>query len=124
MWKALIIDDEAFAREMIKEYLGKHEDIEICGEYADGFAGLKAINELDPQIVFLDIQMPRLTGFEMLELMEKKPAVIFTTAYDQYAIKAFEENAVDYLLNPSLKTASMKLSRKRSVNSRRDPDDT
>ncbi len=100
MWKALIIDDELYAREIVKEYLGKHENIEICGEYADGFAGLKAINELQPHIVFLDIQMPKLTGFEMIELMDQKPAIIFTTAYDQYAIRAFEENAVDYLLKP------------------------
>ena len=100
MWKAIIIDDESYAREIVKEYLGKYDNIEIAGEYSDGFSGLKAINELNPAIVFLDIQMPRLTGFEMLELMDKKPAIIFTTAYDQYAIKAFEENAVDYLLKP------------------------
>jgi len=100
MWKAIIIDDEPYAREIVKEYLGKHPDITVAGEYADGFSGLKAINEIEPHLVFLDIQMPKLTGFEMLELMDRKPAIIFTTAYDQYAIKAFEENAVDYLLKP------------------------
>lgn len=99
-WKALIIDDESYAREIVREYLGKHNNVDIAGEYADGFSGLKAINEIQPDILFLDIQMPRLTGFEMLELMDHKPAIIFTTAYDQYAIKAFEENAVDYLLKP------------------------
>jgi two-component system LytT family response regulator len=72
----------------------------LTGEFADGFSGLKAINSLKPDIIFLDIQMPRLTGFEMLELLDERPEIIFTTAYDQYAIKAFEENAVDYLLKP------------------------
>ncbi len=100
MWRAVIIDDETYAREIIKEYLGKHGEIGIAGEFSDGFTGLKGIGDLDPDIVFLDIQMPRLTGFEMLELMDKRPLIVFTTAYDQYAIKAFEENAVDYLLKP------------------------
>ncbi len=100
MWKAIIIDDEAYAREIIKEYLVRHTDIEIAGEYADGFTGLKAINEIEPHLVFLDIQMPKLTGFEMLELMDNRPEIIFTTAFDQYAIRAFEENAIDYLLKP------------------------
>jgi two-component system LytT family response regulator len=72
----------------------------MAGEYEDGFSGLKAINELKPDLVFLDIQMPKLTGFELLELLDHQPAIIFTTAYDQYAIKAFEHNAVDYLLKP------------------------
>ena len=99
-WKALIIDDESYAREIVREYLDKHSNVDIAGEFADGFAGLKAINDIQPDILFLDIQMPRLTGLEMLELMDYKPAIIFTTAYDQYAIKAFEENAVDYLLKP------------------------
>jgi two-component system LytT family response regulator len=100
MYKAVIIDDESYAREIVKEYLDKYNDIGIAGEFSDGFSGLKGINELSPDIVFLDIQMPKLTGFEMLELLDKRPAIIFTTAYDQYAIKAFEENAVDYLLKP------------------------
>jgi two-component system, LytTR family, response regulator len=100
MIKALIIDDEQPAREIIKHYLSSHEDITVMGECSDGFAGIKGINELKPELVFLDIQMPKLTGFEMLELMDDAPYIIFTTAYDQYAIKAFEMNAVDYLLKP------------------------
>ncbi|MDX9930709.1 MAG: LytTR family transcriptional regulator DNA-binding domain-containing protein [Bacteroidales bacterium] len=98
--KALIIDDEAPAREIIKHYLKSHEDIVMAGECPDGFSGLKAIRETGPDLVFLDIQMPRLTGFEMLEVMEGNPVIIFTTAYDQYALRAFEMNAVDYLLKP------------------------
>ncbi|HEX2934126.1 MAG TPA: LytTR family transcriptional regulator DNA-binding domain-containing protein [Bacteroidales bacterium] len=98
--KAIIIDDEQPAREIIKHYLGAHENIIVIGEFSDGFAGIKGINELKPDLVFLDIQMPKLTGFEMLELLDATPYIIFTTAYDQYAIKAFEMNAVDYLLKP------------------------
>lgn len=98
--KAIIIDDEQPAREIIKHYLGAHENITVIGEFSDGFAGIKGINELKPDLVFLDIQMPKLTGFEMLELLDATPYIIFTTAYDQYAIKAFEMNAVDYLLKP------------------------
>jgi Response regulator of the LytR/AlgR family len=100
MIKAIIIDDEQPAREIIKHYLSKHSEIELLTECADGFNGLKAIHELKPDLVFLDVQMPKLTGFEMLELMDETPQIIFSTAYDQYAIKAFELNAVDYLLKP------------------------
>jgi len=100
MIKAIIVEDEQLARELIKDYLGEYKDITLLGEYEDGFSGLKAINELKPDLVFLDIQMPKLTGFEMLELLDHRPAIIFTTAYDQYAIKAFEHNTVDYLLKP------------------------
>ncbi|HEY4784770.1 MAG TPA: LytTR family transcriptional regulator DNA-binding domain-containing protein [Bacteroidales bacterium] len=100
MIKAIIIEDEQPARNLIKHYLTKHGEIELIGEYADGFNGLKAIQELKPDLVFLDVQMPKLTGFEMLELMDETPQIIFTTAFDQYAIKAFELNAVDYLLKP------------------------
>jgi len=100
MIKVIIIDDEQPAREIIKHYLSKHTDIEIVGECSDGFTGLKAIHELKPNLVFLDVQMPKLTGFEMLELMDETPQIVFTTAFDQYAIKAFELNAVDYLLKP------------------------
>lgn len=96
----IIIDDEEPARNIIKQYLISFPSIEIIGEYADGFSGLKAINELKPELVFLDIQMPKLTGFELLELIEHKPKIIFSTAFDQYAIKAFEANAIDYLLKP------------------------
>jgi two-component system LytT family response regulator len=98
--KVLIIEDESPARDIIKHYMKKHDNIELVGECSDGFAGLKSIKELNPDIIFLDIQMPKLTGFEMLEVLEEKPEIIFTTAYDQYAIQAFERNAVDYLLKP------------------------
>lgn len=98
--KAIIIDDEILARDVIRGYLKEVDDIEIVSECENGFQGLKEISELKPDIIFLDIQMPKLTGFEMLELLDYKPMVIFTTAYDEYAIKAFEANAVDYLLKP------------------------
>jgi two-component system LytT family response regulator len=98
--KTLIIDDEAPAREIIKKYLEDIAYIEVVGECSDGFSGLKTIISLKPDLVFLDIQMPMLTGIELLEVMTEKPEIIFTTAYDQFAIKAFELNAVDYLLKP------------------------
>jgi len=97
---AIIIDDEQPAREIIKHYLKDFPDIEVLGDFPDGFSGLKAIQEMKPDIVFLDIQMPKLTGFELLELIEDPPQIIFSTAYDQYALKAFEMAAVDYLLKP------------------------
>lgn len=100
MIKTIIIEDEQPARDLIKHYLSKHPDIELLGEFSDGFTGLKAIQELKPQLVFLDIQMPKLTGFELLELIDDLPHIIFSTAYDQFAIRAFELNAVDYLLKP------------------------
>ncbi|MDM8158510.1 LytTR family transcriptional regulator DNA-binding domain-containing protein [Labilibaculum sp. K2S] len=98
--KAIIIDDESLARDLVRSYLEVDQDIEILGEYSDGFQGLKAINELEPDLVFLDVQMPKLTGFEMLELLDKPCNIVFTTAYNEYAIKAFEHNAIDYLLKP------------------------
>jgi two-component system LytT family response regulator len=98
--KALIIDDEPLARALIKNFLVSLTDIEIIGECENGFEALKAIQEQNPGLLFLDIQMPKIDGFELLEVLEKKPVIIFTTAYDQYAIKAFEMNAVDYLLKP------------------------
>jgi two-component system LytT family response regulator len=85
---------------MVKEYLLAYPEIEIVGECSDGFEGVKAIAQHKPDLVFLDIQMPKINGFEMLELVEDPPDVIFTTAYDEYAIKAFELHAVDYLLKP------------------------
>ncbi|MEZ5069685.1 MAG: LytTR family DNA-binding domain-containing protein [Bacteroidales bacterium] len=97
---ALIIEDEKPARDLLKNYLEGFPDVELMGEYDNGFDGLKAVNDLKPDLIFLDVQMPKLTGFEMLEVMEHRPQVIFTTAYDQYAIQAFEQNAVDYLLKP------------------------
>jgi len=100
MIKAVIIDDEPLAREVVKEYLLNFPQITIMQECNDGFEGLKAIQQHQPDIVFLDIQMPKITGFEMLELVENMPAVIFTTAFEEHAIRAFEVHAVDYLLKP------------------------
>jgi len=100
MIRAILIDDESLARDIVKYYLSDHPEIEVVAECVDGFEGLKAINQHKPDLIFLDIQMPKISGFEMLELVEDKPAVIFTTAFDEYAIKAFEVNAVDYLLKP------------------------
>lgn len=98
--KAIIIDDEPLARSLIKEYLQQHPQLELLQECNDGFEGLKAIQQYEPDLIFLDIQMPKINGFEMLELIEQPPAIIFTTAFDEYAIKAFEAHAVDYLLKP------------------------
>jgi len=98
--KILIIDDETPARELIKHYLKEVDSIEVIAECADGFSGLKVITAMKPDLVFLDIQMPRLTGIEMVEVLTEKPEIIFTTAYDQFAIRAFELNAVDYLMKP------------------------
>jgi len=97
---AIIIDDEGPARKIIVRYLEKHPGVEVVQECENGFVGLKAINELKPDLVFLDIQMPRINGFEMLELLDEKPLIIFSTAHDEFAIKAFEQSAVDYLLKP------------------------
>lgn len=99
-YKAIIIDDEKPARDIIRTFLKDNPEVELLTECSDGFAGLKAIQEMKPDLVFLDIQMPKLTGFEVLELLENPPLIIFSTAYDQYAIKAFELNATDYILKP------------------------
>ena len=100
MTTVIIIDDEAPARELIRHYLQTYSGIEIIGEADNGFTAMKLIRELNPQLIFLDVQMPKLTGFEMLELLDDPPSIIFSTAFDQYAIRAFEMNAVDYLLKP------------------------
>ena len=100
MIKCLIIDDEPLARSIVAEYLQHHPNITIAQECSDGFEGIKAIKQHQPDLIFLDIQMPKINGFEMLELVEQQPGVIFTTAFDNYALKAFEANAVDYLLKP------------------------
>ena len=100
MNKVVIIDDEFLARSMVKEYLLKHPEFEVVAECGDGFEGLKAIQEHEPNLIFLDIQMPKISGFEMLELVDEPPAVIFATAFDEYAIKAFDAHAIDYLLKP------------------------
>jgi len=100
MIRIVLIDDEPLARSLLKNFLGDFKDAQIIGEYENGFDGLKGITTLKPDLVFLDIQMPKLNGFEMLELLDEIPHIIFITAYDQYAVKAFESNAVDYLLKP------------------------
>ncbi|MFT3845544.1 MAG: LytTR family transcriptional regulator DNA-binding domain-containing protein [Lacibacter sp.] len=99
-YKVLIIDDEPLARCVVKEYLQQHPELELADECGNGFEGVKAVQQHSPDLIFLDIQMPKITGFEMLELIENPPNVIFTTAFDEYAMKAFEANAVDYLLKP------------------------
>jgi two-component system LytT family response regulator len=98
--RVIIVDDEQLARGVLREYLGAHSDVEIVGECANGFEAVKAIAELQPDLVFLDIQMPKLNGFEVLELAGQATRYIFVTAFEQYAIKAFEVHAVDYLLKP------------------------
>lgn len=98
--RALIVDDEAPARALLAEYLAGEPDVEVVGECANGFEAVKRIAELAPDLVFLDVQMPKLDGFEVLELLDPQPAVVFCTAYDEYALKAFEVHAVDYLLKP------------------------
>jgi len=100
MYKVVIIDDEPLARQLIKAFLQPHKEMEVVAECSDGFEGFKTIQEVNPDLVFLDVQMPKLNGFEMLELLEKPVSVIFTTAFDEYAMKAFEANAIDYLLKP------------------------
>jgi two-component system LytT family response regulator len=98
--RIIIVDDEMLARGVVREYLSEHADVEIVAECGNGFEAVKAITELSPDLVFLDIQMPKLDGFEVAELAGAKTRYIFATAFDQYAIKAFEFHALDYLLKP------------------------
>ncbi len=98
--RAVIVDDEAPARRLLAEYLSAHADVTVVAECQNGFEAVKVIGELGPDLVFLDVQMPKLDGFEVLELLDPGPAVVFSTAYDEYALKAFEVHAVDYLLKP------------------------
>ena len=100
MIKVIIIDDEPLARAVVKEYLQDYDQLQLVAECNDGFEGVKAIAQYQPQLIFLDIQMPKINGFEMLELIEQPPAIIFTTAFDAYALRAFETHAIDYLLKP------------------------
>lgn len=100
MKKVILIDDEPLARMIVREYLASYSEYEIVAECNDGFEGAKAIANHEPDLIFLDIQMPKINGFEMLEIINFHPKVIFTTAFDEFAIKAFEENAIDYLLKP------------------------
>lgn len=98
--RALIVDDEELARAVIREHLQAHAHVQVVGECPNGFEAVKAVAELKPDLLFLDIQMPKLDGFEVLELLDPQPTVIFVTAYDQHALRAFEVHAVDYLLKP------------------------
>ncbi|MBN2892208.1 MAG: LytTR family transcriptional regulator DNA-binding domain-containing protein [Bacteroidales bacterium] len=98
--KILIIDDEEPARNLIKTFLQNQSNIEILGECSDGFSAVKDINSKNPDLIFLDIQMPKLTGFEVLELIDNPPLIIFSTAFDDYAVKAFEQKAIDYIMKP------------------------
>src|SRR5215469_3731923 len=98
--RAILADDEEVARSFLREMLAEHPGIEIVAECGNGFDTVKAVNELRPDLLFLDVQMPKLDGFEVLELLDCRPAVIFVTAFDQYAMRAFDAHAVDYLLKP------------------------
>jgi two-component system LytT family response regulator len=98
--RVVVVDDEPLARAVVREFLGTHPGVEIVAECANGFEAVKAVTELSPDLLFLDVQMPKLSGFEVLELLGREVPVIFTTAYDQYALRAFEVHAVDYLLKP------------------------
>lgn len=100
MTRTILIDDEPLARNILREYLKGHPQFEVVAECGDGFGGVKAIAQHKPDLIFLDIQMPKINGFEMLELLESPPGVIFTTAFDEYAMQAFERHAIDYLLKP------------------------
>ena len=98
--RVIIVDDEHLARALLREYLAGHPEVEIVAECANGFEAVKAIGELQPDLVFLDIQMPKLDGFEVVELAGARTRYVFVTAYDQFALKAFEVRAIDYLLKP------------------------
>ncbi len=100
MIKCIIVDDEQLARDLLSEYLADHEEVEIVAQCSKGSEAIQQINELDPDLVFLDVQMPGLDGFGVLEKIEADPFIIFCTAYDKYALKAFDQNAIDYLLKP------------------------
>jgi two-component system LytT family response regulator len=98
--RVIVVDDEPLARAVVREYVGAHPGVEIVAECANGFDAVKAVTELSPDLMFLDVQMPKLSGFEVLELIGRTVPVVFTTAYDEYALNAFEVHAVDYLLKP------------------------
>jgi two-component system LytT family response regulator len=98
--RVIIVDDEPLARAVIVEYLKAHPGVECVAECGNGFEAVKAVTELSPHLMFLDVQMPKLDGFEVLELLGRAIPIVFTTAYDQYALRAFEVHAVDYLLKP------------------------
>jgi len=98
--RVVVVDDEPLARAVVREYVAAHPGVEVVAECANGFEAVKAVSELSPDLMFLDVQMPKLSGFEVLELVGRSVPVIFTTAYDQYALNAFEVHAIDYLLKP------------------------
>ena len=98
--RVVVVDDEPLARAIVREYVGAHPGVEIVAECANGFDAVKAVSELSPDLMFLDVQMPKLSGFEVLELIGRSVPVVFTTAYDEYALSAFEVHAIDYLLKP------------------------
>jgi len=99
-FRVVIVDDEPLARSVVREFAAQHAGVEVVAECANGFEAVKAVTELSPDLLFLDVQMPKLNGFEVLELLGRSVPVIFTTAYDQYALRAFDVHAVDYLLKP------------------------
>ena len=98
--RTVLVDDEQLARQVLREFISAHADLEIAAECSNGFEAVKAVADQKPDLLFLDVQMPKLDGFEVLELIGNQTAVVFVTAYDNYAIKAFEVHAVDYLLKP------------------------
>lgn len=100
MIRAVIVDDEPPARDLLREYLDGEEDCQIVAECANGFEAVKAVTQHDPDVIFLDIQMPKLDGFEVLSLLDRSPVIVFVTAHDDYALRAFEVHALDYLLKP------------------------
>ncbi len=104
MIRTIIVDDEPLARDVLREYLGADEEVEIVAECANGFEAVKAVAQHDPDLVLLDIQMPKLDGFEVLELLDRSPNIVFVTAHDEYALRAFEVHALDYLLKPVSQT--------------------
>jgi two-component system LytT family response regulator len=98
--RVVVVDDEPPARALVREFLAPHPDVEVVGECTNGFEAVQRIGELQPDLVLLDVQMPKLDGFEVLALLDPGPQVVFVTAFDEYALRAFEVNAVDYLLKP------------------------
>ncbi len=112
MYKVILIDDEPLARQLLSALIKPYNEINVITECCDGFEGFKAIQQHNPDLVFLDVQMPRVNGFEMLELLDQAPSVIFTTAFDEYAFRAFEAHAIDYLLKPVTKDRFDKAIRK------------
>jgi two-component system, LytTR family, response regulator len=122
-FRVVIVDDEPLARSVVREFLKAHPGVEVVAECGNGFDAVKAVTELVPDLVFLDVQMPKLNGFEVLELLGRSVPVIFTTAYDRYALNAFEVHAVDYLLKPfSEQRFAEALSRARARVQRQDPE--